>query len=322
MIGIFISIPLLWMVDFLNKPQQCQLNMKAFHLIYIIGLNAVLIFIPAMILPILYVVMYMKIKYFGNNIKLIGDSINRPSKTTYFSKSEIDHLNNTTKNTKNTNSHICLFTGKANDNFLSVSSQGFMFQYQRPSISSSKETNSDIINKPKEKISDFGKISLSNLKLPKSIMHKMSFSNVLSNQSSVSLGDANSDKNRIKNMKLKLLNEKYNFFLIQKKKRKNNLVFIIIITIVFFCCQLPVRIFLCWSYLLHHFFPITLDAGSKIEIDESHIFIINLISQITTLVYFLHCISNSIIYNILSAKFRRAFLTSIKNVLLFRSKFS
>ena len=39
-------------------------------------------------------------------------------------------------------------------------------------------------------------------------------------------------------------------------QRTKNLNFITTITIAFFCCQLPIRFFLCWSYILHYFKPI------------------------------------------------------------------
>jgi hypothetical protein len=106
----------------------------------------------------------------------------------------------------------------------------------------------------------------------------------------------------------------------QSIKRKKNLNFTIMITIVFFCCQLPIRIFLCWSYLLHYFKPIAMDYNQREDI--SYIYNINLLSQFTTLIYFLHCISNCIIYNILSIKFRRVFIKSFRNILFFKFKFN
>jgi len=84
------------------------------------------------------------------------------------------------------------------------------------------------------------------------------------------------------------------------------------VTLAFFCCQLPCRIFLLWSYLKHYFAPpliqITENGEEPITV-KNDLFYINLISNLSTLIYFLHCISNPIIYNILSIKFRKAFLS-------------
>jgi hypothetical protein len=105
----------------------------------------------------------------------------------------------------------------------------------------------------------------------------------------------------------------YNKRIAHKRQFKNNTInkfkFTIIIssiTIVFFCFQLPVRIFLCWSYLNHYLLKFVWNEG--LIIDDSNVNIIHLISHITSLVYFLHCISNPIIYNVVSNKFRKAFI--------------
>jgi hypothetical protein len=88
-----------------------------------------------------------------------------------------------------------------------------------------------------------------------------------------------------------------------------------LITLAFFCCHLPVRIFLCWAYLLHYIEPFHLSETQNELVEESklnNINFINLISHLTTLVYFLHTISNPIIYNVASIKFRKAFMKLIK----------
>ena len=85
--------------------------------------------------------------------------------------------------------------------------------------------------------------------------------------------------------------------------QKSNLTIIfLIMAIVFFCCQLPVRIFQCWSYL--HFYS-SFKNESEIEpLSELELKIVNIISQASSLIYFMHCVSNPIIYNIQSTKFR------------------
>ena len=83
------------------------------------------------------------------------------------------------------------------------------------------------------------------------------------------------------------------------------------ITIVFFCFQLPVRIFLCWSYLNHY---MAIFVWNDKLIDESNFYIVDVISHLTKIVYLLHCISNPIIYNVVSNKFRKSFIQFIKVV--------
>lgn len=83
------------------------------------------------------------------------------------------------------------------------------------------------------------------------------------------------------------------------------------VTLAFFCCQLPCRIFLFWSYLTHYFAPPPLinSNGEEPIAVKNDLFMINLIANLTKFIYFLHCISNPIIYNLLSIKFRKAFLS-------------
>ena len=77
-----------------------------------------------------------------------------------------------------------------------------------------------------------------------------------------------------------------------------------IVTIVFICCQLPVRAFLCWSYYTTYnsFYAQNYD-GSLIE---NNFRLINLVSNTCTLIYYLHCVSNPVIFFILSVKFQKA----------------
>jgi len=88
-------------------------------------------------------------------------------------------------------------------------------------------------------------------------------------------------------------------------KTKNTII-ISIVTVVFYCCQLPARLFLCWSYL---------NDSMVINFEEQSFetfYFFNLLSHIVTLIYFLHSVSNPIIYNLLSSKFRKAFMSVSK----------
>jgi hypothetical protein len=87
-----------------------------------------------------------------------------------------------------------------------------------------------------------------------------------------------------------------------------------LVTLIFFCCHVPVRIFLVWSYFKHYLAPPIIDPYESSQSPAAvsqELRTINLISDITKLIYYLHCISNPIIYNIVSIKFRKAFLSLI-----------
>ena len=99
---------------------------------------------------------------------------------------------------------------------------------------------------------------------------------------------------------------------IKKNLYNNNRRFTItisIVSVVFYCCQLPTRFFLCWSY-----------ANDRIEIIYANIdsqslesfSSFSILSHTFNLIYFLHCVSNPIIYNLMSTKFSRSF----RNVVL------
>jgi hypothetical protein len=97
-----------------------------------------------------------------------------------------------------------------------------------------------------------------------------------------------------------------------------------IITLCFFLCQLPMRIFLLWSYYKNYASPeLISETASSEQISTDTLFMIDVISNLTTLVYFLHCISNPIIYNLASVKFRKSFvsLTTLRNFKLFKISF-
>jgi hypothetical protein len=97
-------------------------------------------------------------------------------------------------------------------------------------------------------------------------------------------------------------------------ERKRFTMIILFVTVAFFCCQLPVRIFIIWSFK-HHFNKSELEGSnsnsSNISLsgNEFNYEQINIISFTGRLIYFLHGISNPLIYNISSSKFRRSFFS-------------
>ena len=81
-----------------------------------------------------------------------------------------------------------------------------------------------------------------------------------------------------------------------------------LVSLVFICCQMPIRVFLCWSYYNTYLSLLDIERD---DVNEKQFRLINSISNLTKLVFFLHCISNPIIYYVLSIKFRTAFLKFI-----------
>ena len=85
------------------------------------------------------------------------------------------------------------------------------------------------------------------------------------------------------------------------------------LTIVSFWCQMPIRIFIWWSYTNTYSSKFGADYyGSFIENNFNTIFVYY---NIFILIYFLDMVFNSVIYNIFSAQFRKelAKLLRIKN---------
>ena len=77
------------------------------------------------------------------------------------------------------------------------------------------------------------------------------------------------------------------------------------VSLFFYCCVLPVRVFLLWSYL--NTYLVTRSKDYAMDFTEKQFNIINTIANTVKVIYFTHCVSNSIIYNIVSTKFRKAF---------------
>ena len=99
-----------------------------------------------------------------------------------------------------------------------------------------------------------------------------------------------------------------------KLKNSNYTIIILFVTLFFYCFQLPLRIFLMWSYSKSYAFNFDTDRTGS-DYTENYIDKVNFVSNSVKLIYFLHCISNPIIYNIISTKFRKAFFfqRKIKN---------
>lgn len=180
------------MVEFYKNPNQCSLNMNKSNLIYVLSLNVVLIFIPAVGLSVLYIIIIFKIRQTHKVAK--------------------------TLKLRNQLNDVCL-----NDEKGSRRSKNLSTRVKKGSNKKSKIT-----------------------------------------------------------------------------------IIISITTILFYCCQLPVRIFLSWSYFRDYAYRTNLNLKQYSVFDvNSHT--INHVSKAVTIIYFLQCISNPIIYNLLSSRFRKTF---------------
>ena len=93
-------------------------------------------------------------------------------------------------------------------------------------------------------------------------------------------------------------------------KNSKYTIIISIVAIIFYCGQLPVRVFQSWSYI-HYYIYMTFKHETHLT-NDLNVDIINSIYRISSFIYYLHCISNPIIYNFLSSKFRQGF-QSISN---------
>jgi preprotein translocase subunit YajC len=185
------------MTDYITD--QCQLNMELIHIIYVLSLNVIFIFMPAVALVIFYILIIIKLEKHNKLMK----------------ERQLQYMNKF------------------------VTSQGLL--------------------KKNEQISN--------------------------NKSGMNSQEQNEILNTMGDYKAKM-----RLILITYLK-----------AFLFFSLHLPIKIFIFWSYINFYIYPVDLN-----EIDQnndSKIQLTNLLSNIATLIYFLHCISNPIIYNFSSTRF-------------------
>ena len=64
-------MPYSWMTVYNTNPDQCELNMSFQNLLYVIGLNAIIIFIPVVVLVALYITIIVKSwNNYRNHVKI------------------------------------------------------------------------------------------------------------------------------------------------------------------------------------------------------------------------------------------------------------
>ena len=93
-------------------------------------------------------------------------------------------------------------------------------------------------------------------------------------------------------------------FKLKTKRKYKSTVHISILTILSFWCQVPIRLFICWSYTNSFLFKFGINNYQNFLEDnyQTIIFYYNFF----ILVYFLNIVFNSVIYNIFSVQFRKA----------------
>ena len=97
-----VSIPFSWMTVYNTNPDQCELQINFQNLLYVIGLNVTIVFIPVVVLIALYITIIIKSwNNYRNHIKIC--SLN---KSTNESKGNKLSLLSETYNSTNLNSYI------------------------------------------------------------------------------------------------------------------------------------------------------------------------------------------------------------------------
>ena len=82
-----------------------------------------------------------------------------------------------------------------------------------------------------------------------------------------------------------------------------------IVSVLFYCFQLPARLILCWL-CLNGTMKTDYEKNKTQSLNDSDLF--KYLLHTVILIYYLHCVSNPIIYNLLPSKFRKSFLKFIK----------
>ena len=112
---------------------------------------------------------------------------------------------------------------------------------------------------------------------------------------------------KILNLKALNSNPRSSILAHQKLVRERRLsITLSLISVIFYCCQLPTRLFLCWSYI-NDTMEIDYEISDAKSLESFNLF--NILSHVFALVYFLHCVANPVIYNLLSSKFRKSFMS-------------
>lgn len=325
--GILISVPFLLMVTYTEQPAQCQLDMTMVHIVYVFIMNILIIFIPTFGLTFLYIYIIIKLRKHSRLFNRTRSSSMKDddARMRVHSKNSLPALVNNNypmvnyAQKKNLSQNDCF--NKSSSFHSSVSD----YRLKQMRSTNRSLTKQSPLTKPK-KTSRSCSFCFSGLntkyecrcqigrdampQAAKYLNNNIRENSNNSNQGVVVYFGKNCNKtaqNNNNNRSHILQANRGNSLFKSTESSSSKINFTIVISLVtlaFFCCQLPIRIFILWSYAKPPMEIIDEHATVKNEIQ-----LINIISYLTRFIYFLHCISNPIIYNILSIKFRRAFLS-------------
>lgn len=278
------SMPFLWMTNYTESTNQCDLSITLGYLIYVISLNVVFVFFPMFSLLYLYICIIIK------------------TKKNYYTFIKVFSLikNNTYKRRPQASDISCESLSNSYA-IRKVSSLKRIFSseptstHKETAVNYNYNTNTPNNNFLHENYNCKTTPTVSNYNLSAKRLSKSSED--LYNSTRMSRNHKSSSTSSLASM---------DFLIRLKAKQKfKTTVKISTLTIISFWFQVPIRLFVCWSYVNTYL--------AKFNIDYFENFIgknynqINLFYNLATLVYFLHFVSNSVIYNIFSVQFRKAF---------------
>lgn len=265
-------MPFLRMTKYIREEDECELNLTLTYLVYIISLNFVFVILPMFLLTYLYICIIINTRKNYNSIKNNFNIVETSYRKEALLRSNYP-ANSTSLRQKNQNS------------------------IKLNSIHEIKET---IESQNTNRRISFNKNETYNFKRL-TITERLSKSSFELNGSN----HANICKKYLKSTSTFSYESMLITFQLKAKKKHVSIAKISILTILSFCSQVPIRLFICWSYLSSYSARVGLNSYETFI--ENNYESISIYYKFSTVVYFLNFVFNSIIYNIFSAQFRKAF---------------
>lgn len=286
-LGVLITVPFLWITDYVKDEDECDLYLTLAYLIYILGLNVIFVLLPMFLLTYLYICIIIKSKknyiLYKNTFNLI--KISDKITSTDQSKISCEYFHEKKYNIRKFSS------------IHEISETMSATAAPKETINLKKSANKSNLNND-----HFNRVRLTSLKM-----------NDRLSKSSIELNACmNTSLFISKSMKSSSTSSLESTLFIIKLKAKQKHVKtakICLLTILAFCFQFPIRFFICWSYLNSY----SSKFGSNYygNFVENNSKTISIYFNVSTLIYFFNFVFNSFIYNIFSDQFRKAFLSFI-----------
>jgi hypothetical protein len=353
--AILISVPFLFVPEYYYHPEypQCYLNFKPSHTIYVTCLYVLLIFAPVVGLSFLYIYIVVKLRIHYNmfketntNVPLANIDPSAPPTPMTPSNNQQNQLRIHYKTSyRPGNSFTSPPTPSPGSRPVSKSVSNASFRYYKSASNGSSSDLKDNKRRAKSKTSLLGRKksghhtnqagvtkpflepnghSRFNDRASLNSLVAMTPETGRGNRRTLSVRSADLTNRLQRPMSITTATSERSAL----SRKINHTIMILMVAIMFFLCQMPMRIFLLWSYYsssqqphinmehesndtLFEALNITVynrTAGNDIINVESY-FYITLTAHCTTIIYFLHCVSNPIIYNFVSIKFRKAFIS-------------